>query len=451
MRHPMRRPPCRPQRRVLGRAALALLLGSAAAGPLAAQGLPNSLLTATVSQNFELDTNFGLDDPSLGDSYFTETRLALGLLNVTPTQTLAFGLESGLRALWEAEEDFDFTAADPTEATASYAQEWAGAALETDFRYRQREVGFRRQFDPVTDDPVDDDVDDVDDLDELAGDQIERRYDGSVELALATDAPSSYTFALDATHIGYDEENTNRTPRTTIAGDALWELRLTPVLSGALLGDFSYYNADNDAETEIRSAEVDVGVIFRPSEALRLIAGVGYGKRTEEELVDGERETVEDDSGPSLRGELRYELDEVLVDAGARVSTAAPDTRIDGTLRVRYPLPRGVVSGRVFQRYTGASNGDEVRLTGAAIGLVHDINSVSSFGLDFAAAIQENQDNPEDPDVTRYDAEAVYTYAFTDVVSADVGYRFTNRKEDPDDATSHAVFFEIGRTFQTRL
>jgi hypothetical protein len=101
---------------------LALMAGAAAAfgpGPAAGQA-GDPLLTATVSQRFEVDTNFGLDDPRPGTSYFADTRLALGLLQETPTQTFALGFNTGLRALWEAEEDFDLTFASPSTATAAY-------------------------------------------------------------------------------------------------------------------------------------------------------------------------------------------------------------------------------------------------------------------------------------------------------------------------------------------
>ena len=32
---------------------------------------------------------------------------------------------------------------------------------------------------------------------------------------------------------------------------------------------------------------------------------------------------------------------------------------------------------------------------------------------------------------------------------ADIGYRFRSRQQDPTDAQSNAIFFQIGRTFET--
>jgi hypothetical protein len=440
------------------RAAFAALALTGAAGlPAPAQNLADdevslqgSTISATISQRFELDSNFGLDDPSRGTSYFTDTRIALGLLNATPTQVFELGLDTGARALDEAEEDFDFSFASPTTASAAYAQEWANAGIEARFRYRQNRVDFERL--DFLDPDADGIIDDPDDIELIEGDTTERRYDANVALALATDAPSSYEFTLTGNRFDYSDEGSDRVPRQTVGGSALWRLQFTPTFAGALLAGYSFYEADDAAETEIRTAEIDAGVILRPSEVLELSGGIGYADRREEELVeDGEREVVADDQGPVLRAGLGYAFQDFEVQANARLSAAAPDTRLSGDLRLIYPLLRGRVDARVFQQYVGGSGGDEVRVTGAGLGIEREINRVSRIGLDFAAAFRENQDDPTDEDVTRLEAEAVYSRNLTEVVSADLGYRFQSVDEGEDNAESHAVFFEIGRTFRTGL
>ena len=102
-------------RRVL----LASLALAAAGGAARAQSLGDPLLTATISQSAVADSNFSLDNSSPGTSYYADTRLILGLLSETPTQTFELGLDTGLRALWEAEQDFEFTFASPSTATAA--------------------------------------------------------------------------------------------------------------------------------------------------------------------------------------------------------------------------------------------------------------------------------------------------------------------------------------------
>ena len=44
-----------------------------------------------------------------------------------------------------------------------------------------------------------------------------------------------------------------------------------------------------------------------------------------------------------------------------------------------------------------------------------------------------------------------YGYDLTDAIDADIGYRFRNRIEDPEDADSHRVYFVLGRDFETGL
>ena len=90
--------------------------GIAGVGPVAqaAQTLTQDAdlgqsLTATISERVTADSNYQLDDPSPGTSTYADTRLVLGFANNTPTQTFALGLDTGLRALWEAEQSFDFT------------------------------------------------------------------------------------------------------------------------------------------------------------------------------------------------------------------------------------------------------------------------------------------------------------------------------------------------------
>ena len=430
-------------RRVL----LASLALAAAGGAARAQGLGDPLLTATISQSAVADSNFTLDDPSPGTSYYTDTRLILGLLSETPTQTFELGLDTGLRALWQAKEDFDFTFASPSTASAAYAQDWANADVAADFRYRQTDVEANRPLADFLDPDTGELVPDA--LDRSDVDVTERRYDGSIDVGLATDAPSSYRFSLAGTRVDYDETATNRVPRTTLQGDGLWRLQVTPVLSGAIFGSYTYYDADNTQQTEIRTGEIDAGVIYEPSDRLRIDAGLGYVDRRKEETIDGER--VDDDrTGPVARAALRYEFEDVLVNATARYTQAAVGSPFSGALRAAYPLPRGEISGRIFQRKTGAATGGEADVQGAAIGILHEINTISALNFDFAASRQKDKSTPIQPDITRMDFTATYSRALTEVVAANVGYRYRTFEQDPDDAHSNSVFFEIGRTFSTR-
>jgi hypothetical protein len=423
-------------------AALAL----AAVAPTAALAQTGPVLTATISQRFELDTNLDLEDSSPGNSYFADTRLALGFLSETPTQTFSLGFDSGLRALWKADEDFEFTFASPSSASARYNQEWANAALNSNFRARLQRVDFTRPLDDFFDPEVGEIIL-PDDPAQREGTATEYRYDANVNLALATDAPSSYSLGLAATSIDYSEVAGNRTPRDTVDGRLTWSLRLTPVFSGTLSGRYFRYAADNPEDTRIRENELETGLVFEPTEVLRLNAGVGYVQRERRETVGGVRQTVEDNTGLSFRSGLRYDFQDFVVDASLRVSTAADETRVSGDLRATYPLPTGSVSGRVFQSFAGGGTGDEIRVTGVSFGLLRELDPVSRINFNVAASRRENLDDPTDPDVDRLDFVSTYSYDLTAALAASIGYRFRARREDPERAQSHAVFVQISRSF----
>ena len=434
--------------------ALALAGWFGPAGPVRAQDALEDVvptgpaITATIGQRFEVDSNLGLDDPSPGTSYFTDTLFGLGILNETPAQVFSLDFETALRALWEADEDFELTFGSPTEAEAGYSREWANAALQSSFGYRQQRVDFDRDLDDFLDPDLGVPVL-PDDPDEIEEESTERRYDASVGLDLATDSPSSYGFGLAGTRFDYSDESDDLTPRDTVEGFATWTLQFTPLLASQLTGRYQFYSADDDEETEIREAEVDAGVIYTPNALLQLSAGLGFVDREQEELVGGSREVVENDSGLAVRTGLRYLFEDVQVNANLRW-TEVPDSRLSGDLRFVYPLVNSRVTGRVFRSYAGGSGGDEIEVTGAAIGLLRELDQVSRVEFDLAASRRVNQDEPDDPDTDRLTFTTTYSYDFSEVLTGDVGYRYRRLNEDPDEADSHAVFVGISRSFETR-
>ena len=169
------------------RAALAALTLAGAAGAAAAQTVAppievapaetveeqGATLTTTISQSVELDTNYGLDDPSPGTSYYGDSRVALDYLNQTATQTFNLGLDTGIRPLWEAEESFEVVAASPSTAFLTYLQEGANTAFDADLRARYRQVNARLLFEEE-DFPV------GDPLDQGQRDSYQQRYDADI-------------------------------------------------------------------------------------------------------------------------------------------------------------------------------------------------------------------------------------------------------------------------------
>ncbi len=436
----------RPAGTALRRTGLAagLVAGAGVTGAFA-QGLGDATLTATISQRLEADTNYQLDVDSPGTSYFADTRITLGYLTETSTRSFNLGVNTGLRALWEAGQPFDWTFASPSTANLGYSRQWADAELGTTLSYRQTDL----EFDPLGGDFFND-GDVVDNLDSEAGGGTERRYDGSVFLALGTDSRSTYTFSLDATHFSYSEETSDQVARSDVIGALSWSLQLTPVLSSVVSGSFYYYEADDTQETQITTGNLDAGLDYQLSETLAVGASLGYSDRQQEETINGRRVTTESDQGLNGSARVSYAFEDFTVGGNLRVTNAAPETRVSGGLNVSYPLPRGRLNANAFQSYTGGSEGDEVRVTGAGIGLVRDLTLYSRFGVDFGVAYQEDANNANSGDTTRMDAGAFFSYDLTAALTADVGYQFRYLDENDETADSHSVYFEIGRTFATR-
>jgi hypothetical protein len=434
------------------RASLAALTLAGAAGIHAASaqdaGEDVRTLSATISQSVAADSNYNLDDDSPGTSYLADTRLDIGFLRDTATQTLDFGLNTGLRALWEAEQPFELTLASPTGARLGFAQEWANSNFDARLRYRQRRTDFTEDIG----DFIADEGALPDNLQNTRSDTRELRFDADIAFEYGTSAPSTYGLRYVGTAIDYSDSAASLTPRRSNTIEGTWELEFTPVFSSIVAGSYFYYDADNAPDTQLQVAEIDAGIVYQPDPNVRVRGGIGYANRQKEETIGGTRQTTDDNSGATLRGDFFYRQEDYNFAGDGRLTTAAPQTRFSFAVTGNYQLARGNINGRIFNRYTVKDDGiTEVRVAGASIGLVRDINTVSRFGLDFAVANETNLDVEDAPDTTNTQVTAVYSYDLTRVVTADLGYRFRSEIEDPSNANSNRVFFRIGRTFSTGL
>ncbi len=442
-------------------AAIALAAAALSLGPASAQGLrlglgnvgPDlpapevpegsaSVLTATVSQSLEANTNYRLDDNSPGTSYYGDTRLALDLLQQTETRTFGTGIDTGFRPLWEAGESFDVVLASPSTAYLTYAQEGADTAFDSMFRFRSSEV--------------DDDIISLDpDNPTLTLDGIgtarQSRFDANIGFVLGTNDPSSYEFRLRGTAVDYSDVETgvDVTPRTDTSGELTWNLDVTPVLSTVVSAGYDYATSDDDLGTQVRTASIDAGLAYERSETFRIRGGIGYADREREQDLSftNPTRTTERNTGPLIRADARYITEDVTFLANAEYTTAAPENRLTGNLTAIYRLPRGQIAGQVFQNYSNGGGGDDERITGAGIGVTRDINTVSSVGFNAAWAEQVNLEGNQD-DIKRATLTARYTHAITEAVNAQVGYSYRSRDENGT-ADSNEIFVVIGRNFVT--
>ncbi|MDQ2675749.1 MAG: hypothetical protein M3Y34_02985, partial [Actinomycetota bacterium] len=447
------------------------LPGGAAAQPAGAAEpvIAESTLTATISQSLAADTNYDLDPDPAGTTYYGDTRFGLGLLRASETRSLRFLFNSGLRTLDRPDESVEFTVASPSVARVTYDQAFANAAFDIDVSARYRRI----ERDVIDEDffidpdepplPPDDPGALPEDVTRIDDETFERRFDLDTGLVLGTEAPSSLGFRLQATDVDYAGDSPEDfSPRSGAELGMLWRLRVNPVLSGVVFGNYLFEDSTEQPtegttqDTRIEEAELDLGFTYQPREEASVTLGAGYAKRSETTTLEGV-ETTEDNSGISLRALGSYATDTLSLQFNTRYTTAAEAARFSGDIRAGYIRPRGVITARLFQTYGLGSEGDDRRVTGAGLSYRHEINSFSGLLFDLRAvnSVSANDASDdlgaaEEDERRQIDFTATYSRDFTRVVRGSLGYRLSQREEDdPGNATSHRVFVEIGRSFVT--
>ena len=225
----------------------AALPRDAAAQPAGGQPvLAESTLTATISQSLAADSNYDLDPDSPGTSFYGDTRFGLGLLRASETRSLRFLLDTGVRILDQPDESVEFTIASPSVARAAYAQEFANAAFDIDVSARSRRIErdvLDEDFfiDPDVPVPPDDPGALPEDVTRIDDNTFERRLDLDTGFVVGTNAPSSLDFRLTATDVDYSGDSPEDfSPRSAAELAALWRLRLNPVFSAVVFGNYRY-------------------------------------------------------------------------------------------------------------------------------------------------------------------------------------------------------------------
>jgi hypothetical protein len=457
--------------------------------PLHAQGTGFDVF-GTLRQTFELDTNYDLEPDSDGNTYQSITRLGLGVLSETATQRLFFSSDFDLRAVQRNDGGSDFTGVDPN-LRGRYTQDWYDGGLSTGFFFLQREIEFdRRLSDILADDPdiTPPDPDDPDDLgddgaiDDLIVEDTGRRrdYGADFSVSLRTDSPSSYRIGASAGRTEFSDDAAGD-DRTRLNGFIDWSLALAANISTGLSANYSLSSPDDSEELETRDGSVTANLAYAVDETLEYRANLGYASRRTEETVLGQRET-ERDTGPTGSVGMRYETPRAFFDGTIGLSAAAPEIRPFASILWRYDLPRGGLSADANQNYTFDRDGNEISRTTLGAGWRHDIDTLSRlrFGLRFdrqsdpddrgedrirryTFTSNYNRDltplssatvgldlayqDEEDDDIRRANITAAYSRDFTPDVSGNLGYRLRLRDDEDGSATSHVLFFSIGRAF----
>ena len=216
-------------------------------------------------------------------------------------------------------------------------------------------------------------------------------------------APTSSACSPPASTIPTTRTNTNDlVPRRSVEGQALWTLAVTPVFSTALFGSYYYYNADDDIdETSSTSPRARPAWSTSPTRCCSSAAAsampTATARRRPRPPASGSRPRTT--PGLTARGDFRYALPGRAASPATRAGPPRRRTpRLSGSAaRPSTPCPAARSTAGSSRTTPAASGGDEERVTGAGIGLTRDLNTVSRVGLDFAYAVQVNQDDPDEP------------------------------------------------------
>lgn len=421
-----------------------------------------------VDFGIDVNDNSELDEESPGTDTTLYTALGIDIRSDTPTDRLrlSFGGDLQYEDLATANEDNGFV--DPYVRFFYNSQ---GVDSELDFRARYTENDIVDSFFVDTDgDLIEDTI--------LANQGTVERIDLDATYSFGIDAP----FGMDLT-IGHNERNYSDVldpglyDRSLDRVGAVARFRINPALTAELIARMTWYDAEDEDQTERETTDLGFGIDYEIRPDLVLNARLA-NTDIEETTVDG----VEDNNGLtaeiSLDRELnngtfglflnRYQYTEtarselgfiramdlaygsLAYSLGVSWSDTG-DTVLIGSLDYINELPTGAFTASLSQTATTNVDDDEVERTILGIGYSHDINSVS--GLDFGVDVAHVQDigvgNTNDS--TRVDYGVTYRHQLTQDWDWRLGYEGRYRRDtDGFSANSNAIFTSIGRSFSIR-
>ena len=198
-------------------------------------GLEGSSLAATLSQRFEVNDNYNLDDPSPGTSYFADTRLALDYLKADrhpelharprhrPARALGGGgglrvhprlADHGRRRLRQRMGERRSSTPPSSTASARSTTSIARRLRHGPRRAARRSRPARGQYLRAA---------------------LRRQRRGSLRHRSPLDLRAALPRHADRLHRGHPDQ----VARTTLQGEAAWNLRLNPVLSSTVFANYS--------------------------------------------------------------------------------------------------------------------------------------------------------------------------------------------------------------------
>lgn len=464
------------------RAPVAFLLAGtvlASVWPAMAQETPpNPLLTFSFSSSLNVSDNYDLSVDSPGTATFLDNRLGLSYRSETVSQFLSFGV-SGVARLADLPESGDTGGrqADFDDQTANFEYRRFGADSELSFtgRYNRADMAF---FDPL--DLIEEDVIDGDDL-VITPTGYRETLNLGVGLQTGLSGPLSFSLSADTRRRDFVNSNDDDlydsvTDTVSASAGAL----VTPSTRLSLSGTVSHYTDEDEEETDRLNSSLSLGLTHELARALTINGSLGYQViDTEENDGFGDRVTTTDDgligslglSQGLTNGTVGLTLEHSISASGGRsdllisrsldlpsgslsaaVGLSSGETgrsSVVGDLAYTHILPSGRITLGLSQDVRTDDNDEDLEVTRARLGVLHDLSALSSLGLNIDYLSTNAVSDGTDRDRGRF--RASYNHSLTEDWEVSTGYEYTlSRREGQDDATENLLFLTIGRDFQFR-
>ena len=468
------------------RTQLRMAVGGALAGVVglvqAASGqdvvAPPAGLRATLDYGIgiDVDTNRDLDDPSPGTYSALVNSFGLALLSNTRNQSFAltFGTQLRLQSDPESDDVLDWNEPD---LRVQYSRDAANSRMALSGRLRQQDVELLEPF------FIDIDGDTI--VDETRVNELEGTLDTAevvASLETGVNSPIGTTYTASYLSRTYnDTDDPDLFDRVDYRIGTSTHLRFSSVATGRVGLSARQYEYSNGRDVLGETVAASFGLDYAVSPSVNAEASIGYSKNVEDEEVEGDR-FVTTEQGPTFSAGVTRQLRNGDIFTTYRRDLVEDTFRNTLTFGRSISMPRYELSGSFgltnldggdpvptfglfytrdlalgqftasFRRIVTVNTDDEERtLTAAAAGYSHAITELSSvnFSLDYSLVTGVG-DVDEGDDETRATFVASYSRVVTEDWALTVGYRGRMQNDDEEEATSNAVFVNLGRQFTFR-
>lgn len=404
------------------------LLASISQATAQDEGCQGRCLTFGFDQTFSSTDNLSLDTPAEGTTNQAITALDFGFFSETEIDVLSFNADAVLRAATGPDVAQNGLNLTDWGAELAYARQGANASFDASARLSENDLTF---FDPLAD-LRDDGV--PDDFETLGNSGTRRLQTAQVGLSWGNEGPFSVGLDAAFTDISYydadpPEVDTQRSNIGLTLGFVF-----SPVLSGRLTVDQSYYDEVEDGAVSDQRQSTRIGAGFTLDRPAGGLDGLIYTNNT----PDGT------EVGFSVGGSYEQPLVTLSAQLGLTRGIEG-DIYPSGELSLVRTLPNGVFDALLFQEITAGSDDLETLRSGLSLGLTQDLGALTTLNLDLNY-VNSEQTN-DDSTITEGNFGASVSHLMSEAWLVDFGYRYRMRDEGQQ-ANSNEVFLGFRRDLE---